>query len=180
MEDNKPSIFRRIFKGEKSNKFKSLIVAMLIIAILVIFLSSLVPTQKKENKTTDDQLKTFSSLEYCAQVENRLKNVLSKVKGIGELDVFVMVESGVSYKYLEETETQESENGVISSKVTIYETKNGSITSPVVEMEILPKIIGVLIIAEGAKDAKLKVTLSNVVSNILDVDLSKVEVLEGK
>jgi len=58
--------------------------------------------------------------------------------------------------------------------------KDGTITRPVVKIEKLPKIIGVLVIAKGAGDLKMKTTLTNIISSVLDTNISNVEVLEGR
>ena len=49
-----------------------------------------------------------------------------------------------------------------------------------VVVELLPKITGVLIVASGAKDIKMKNTLINTIAAILNISVSNVEVLEGK
>lgn len=134
-------------------------------------------------ESTKDDQNIISAIAYCEMVENRLISVLENVKGIGKVDAFVMVDESPTIKYLEERDVQnnniEGKDEVESIKTTIVLVKNGSVTSPVVVVEILPKITGVLVVAEGAKDIKLKTNLINIISSVLSVDVSKVEVMEG-
>ncbi len=185
MEEGKQSLFKKIFGSEGGKKkVKSAIVIVLAVIVAVIFLSSFLPKKESEKNQTsfDDLSSSFKSLEYCDALENRLERVLVNVKDIGRVNVFVMVESSPTFKYLEEVQEESGDagNSVTSKKTTVYEARNGTITSPVVELEILPKIVGVLIVATGAKDTKMKVTLTNIAATILSVDISKVEVLEGR
>ncbi len=184
------SFFKRLFskaeddKEKKTFSFKNLIVVILILVVLVIFLSTIFPKKKSSSESGLNGLSnSFKSLEYCEAVENRLECVLKNIEGVGKVEVFVMVDSSPTIKYLMEsnsTTNQNGESGSTSVQTTVYEARNGSIYSPVVEVEILPKIIGVLIVATGAKDSMLKATLTNIVSNVLSVNISNVEVVEGK
>ena len=168
-----------------SSKIKSFFVVFLVVVIIIIFASSF-KSDTKTDKVTKVDTKNISAMEYCEVVENRLVSVLENVKGIGNVDVFVMVDSSPTIKYLEETETQTVTNGASLDKqtelikTTIVMSKDGTITTPVVVVEILPKITGVLIVASGAKSVKFKTTLINITSSVLSVDISKVEVLEGR
>ena len=186
MDESKPSFFKRLFKGDEKTKgrLKLATAGILFAIVVIIFLSSFAGTKTSKTKTAEqNEEQTFLSLEYCKQLENRLKNVLTSVKGAGDVEVFVMVDSSPTYQYLSETEKSTSGQGestVVNEKVSIYETKNGSTSSPVVVNESLPKIIGVVVIAGGAGDAKLKATLKSIVASLLNVELSCVEVLEGK
>ena len=63
---------------------------------------------------------------------------------------------------------------------TIVLAKDGTLTYPIVVLEELPEILGVLIVAKGTGDVKTKINISNIVSSVLGVSVSNIEVLEGK
>ena len=174
------------FKNKKDGKFtglkngKILISVLLVVFIVIIFAGSFKTKNKSNNVVSNVNLK---SVEYCELVENRLCNVLRQMKGIGNVNVFLMVEEGPTIKYLEESKQENITQGeTINSSIetSVVLVKDGTVTNPVVVVELLPKITGVLIVASGAKDIKLKNTLINAVSAILNINVSKVEVLEGK
>ena len=176
-------VFNKIKNSEKG---KSTAILVIVIAvILVIFIGSF-SFDKKESSVSTKKVETkLTAMEYCNALENRLVNILENVKGIGKVEVFVMVDSSPEIKYLEEIDSSTNKNEKDSSitqdmKTSIVMSKNGSLSYPVVVIERLPKVTGVLIVSSGAKDVKLKTTLINVVSSILSVDISNVEVLEGK
>ena len=170
------------FLSKLKNRFKPLktiIVCVLSLVVVLIFASSFKSksvTKKQENLTSN-----FSSLEYCKMQENRLESVLGSVKGISNVKVFVMVSESPEIVFLQDT-NKNSQNTSQNESVqtTTVLVKNGSISQPVVKVERLPKITGVLIIAKGAGDLKIKTSLVNIVSSVLGANISNVEVLEGK
>lgn len=172
--------FKNIFNFKHA---KTILVAVLAVVVVIIFASSFMPT--KTRKTSNNSTNTNSyAMEYCKLIENKLENVLSSVKGAGNVKVMVMVDSSPTIKYLEEkdetTTTQGDGKVITETNTTVVFSKDGSSSKPIIVVEILPKITGVLIIASGAKDLKMKTTLTNVVSSVLGANISNVEVLEGK
>ena len=184
------SFFKRLFNkdseesGLKQGKVKMAIAVVLMIVIVLIFASSFTSEKSNNSQSSSKEVQNnLSAVEYCEVVENRLVNVLKNIKGVGAVDVFVMVDSSPTIKFLEETSTTTNKNGDSSTETiqtTIVMAKDGSLSQPVVMLELMPKITGVLVVASGAKDIKMKTTLVNVISSVLSVNISNVEVLEGK
>lgn len=184
------SIFKNIFvkknssKKQKNNTIKTIIVCCLILVIIIIFASSFKPVNTKKNeKISSQNLVYTSAMEYCLVMENRLINVLRGIKGISNINAFVMVEAGPTFTFLEEVKKDQNSNDTNQNntyQTSVVLVKNGSVSKPVVVVEKLPKITGVLIVAKGATDLKTKTTLINVVSSVLNVELSRVEIMEGK
>lgn len=126
-----------------------------------------------------------------SSIESRLEDILSKVEGVGEVSVTVTLENGPQFIYatdenLNETTTEEKEsNGsqrvttdTTNSVQTVLAQPEGiSGQEPVVVKEISASIGGVLIAAEGAKDARTKETLTRAVQTLLDIPAHKVSVL---
>jgi len=181
-ESNKLSV-KSVITGlfnKNTKKLKTIIVVFLVIIVCFIFLSSF-----KKDKTSNivETKKETSLMAYCEQQENRLEYVLGQIKGIENVRVFLITDSSPTIKYLEETKTESVEKDEKTSVVTetkIVMAKNGSLTSPVVVVEMYPKITGVLVVAKGAGEVKMKNNLINTISAILNIKVSCVEVLEGK
>ena len=167
----------------KGFKIKNIIVVILAIVVIFILMSSF--KDKKTNETTNTQLissSNSSALEYCEEVENKLINVLNSIKGINNVKVYVSVSEGPRIKYLEEinsNKTIEGDKITESNQSSIFEQKIDGDIKPIMVVETLPEIKGVLIIAKGA-DIRMQSTLANIVSSVLSVSVSKVEVMEGK
>ena len=157
---------------------KTIVVVILSLIVAVIFLSSF---KTKSSKSEDQKNETtLSALEYCKQQENRLESVLANVKGIKNVKVFVMVEESPEIVYLTDKTERKTGGETTGITTTAVVVRNGSITNCLVVVEKLPKIVGVMVIANGAGDLKMKTTLTNTISSVLGVNISNVEVMEGK
>ena len=182
MTENKNSKLKNFF--QKIKKFKGVeiaIVIVLISAMILIAISSF-STSKKEADS-----KTNTLEDYCANLEARLNQVLSKIEGVGEVSSMITLEGGFQQKlaYNEENSTTTGEkNGsttqnTSSSQSVIYITQNG-VETPLVLYEENPKIAGVVVVSSGAKDVKVKLDIIRAVSTLLNVQSSCIEVLVGK
>lgn len=182
MTENKNSKLKNFF--QKIKKFKGVeiaIVIVLISAMILIAISSF-STSKKEADS-----KTNTLEDYCANLEARLNQVLSKIEGVGEVSSMITLEGGFQQKlaYNEENSTTTGEkNGsttqnTSSSQSVIYITQNG-VETPLVLYEENPKIAGVVVVSSGAKDVKVKLDIIRAVSTLLNVQASCIEVLVGK
>ena len=183
-DQNKNQVFKNWLNKIKgkldTKKVKYLTVIILSVVVVFILLSS---STRSVKKTVTSQIETTTNSswrEYCESQEHRLEYVLSSIKGVDDVKVFIMVDTSPELTYLQNSTKTTSASASESYQTTAVEVKNGNITTPVVVLESLPKIVGVLVVAGGASDVKLKNTIANVVSSVVKVSLSSVEVLEGK
>ena len=88
-------------------------------------------------------------------MENKLKNVISKISGVGEANVIITLESGFTYEYATDTETKTITSGGTETTLTTQTVilVNGQ---PVVVKQIYPVVKGVVIVAKGAENFAVK------------------------
>ena len=112
---------------------------------------------------------------YVKQLEDKLSKTLSEVENVGSVSVIITVESGM--------ET------VLAMKTTVTETESGkeTIETPVmvngktvVLKENYPKIAGVLIVAQGAKEFAVLTRIQQATTSLLDINLNQIEILTKK
>lgn len=127
--------------------------------------------------------------EYAAYLEGKLKKMLESVRGVGEVEVMITLESSEE-RIVEkdmtaersQTEEQDSAGGTrtVSSLNTGYQTvyQEGSQGSPFVVKTITPKVEGVLVVAEGAGKGNMTGEITQVVQALFGVEAHKVKVLE--
>lgn len=127
--------------------------------------------------------------EYAAYLEGKLKKMLESVRGVGEVEVMITLESSEE-RIVEkdmtaersQTEEQDSAGGTrtVSSSNTGYQTvyQEGSQGSPFVVKTITPKVEGVLVVAEGAGKGNMTGEITQVVQALFGVEAHKVKVLE--
>lgn len=116
-------------------------------------------------------------------LEQRLESILSSVRGAGRVQVAVQYSESASTVYLMESETQQShsidgESQSQSAEETLTVGMVGE--TPVRVKEQLPKIQGVVVVAEGAADAVVKERLFQAVKSLLGIEAGQIAILEGE
>ena len=108
-----------------------------------------------------------------------------KVDGAGEVDVIINYESGTELvPALSETvKTSTDRNGDVSSETTDRNSEIATIresgdTAALIVKEIQPGVRGVLVVAQGAGDIRVRLQLLEAVQTFLNIGTDKVEVLK--
>lgn len=130
-----------------------------------------------------------SAEEYTAYLEGKLKKMLESVRGLGEVEVMITLESSEE-RIVEkdmtadrsQTEEHDSAGGTrtVSSSNTGYQTvyQDGSQGTPFVAKTITPKVEGVLVVAEGAGKGNMTSEITQIAQALFGVEAHKVKVLE--
>lgn len=172
--------FLKIIKRIKNIKHIEIYIALIVGLIIcgVYFLSI---GNKKEDginistKNANIEANFSSSQEYVTYLENKLENVITNVKGVSDTNVVITLEKGFEYIYVTEEETSMTTNGTQLTKISVV-TVNGQ---PVLKEEIYPLIKGVVIVAKGVNDVTVKMNVLSLVQTVIDVESSKINILEG-
>ena len=127
--------------------------------------------------------------EYTAYLEGKLKKMLESIRGLGEVEVMITLESSEE-RIVEkdmtaersQTEEQDSAGGTrtVSSSNTGYQTvyQENDQGSPFVVKTLTPKVEGVLVVAEGAGKGNMTSEITQIAQALFGVEAHKVKVLE--
>jgi len=178
----KKNIKSFIDKFKKMKKTELLIICILIILALFIYFNSnqlLGISSKNENDITT----TISSTnQYITDLETRLSNVLSKVHGAGNVSVMISIESGSEIVVATSSENKTNTSTGSSSSTQSSTTVEKPIIigdAPLILMEKLPKIKGVIVVAQGAENVQVRLELLRAVQALLDIDANNIEIFVG-
>ncbi len=123
--------------------------------------------------------------------EKDLENILSKIKGVGNVDVMITFASTV--EDVPAFQTERSENGTSErdsgggtreinqstlKETIIYEEIPGGGKKPVVVKKMMPEVKGVVVAADGAHDPVVRESICKAVQALLDVPLHRIQVFE--
>ncbi|EMT40397.1 hypothetical protein JCM16816_12370 [Thermoanaerobacter brockii subsp. lactiethylicus] len=183
----------------KDNKklVENLTVIFLIGLILLIGASALSkprPSNSNDNKELVlVNQKESSSEDYAQKLEKDLKNILSKIEGVGNVEVLITLNSDeevvAAMDVVESSTTTNEKDSSGGIRETIQtESNNRVVTSqdtsgqnaPIVLKRIMPEIRGVIVVADGAKDPRLRYELSSAVQTALGIPAYKVKVISSK
>ena len=168
--------FKVLYEKIKKVKHIEIYIAIgLALLLAIIYFSSL--RTPKENQTTQDDnlsINISSSQEYVANLENKLENVLAKVKGAGEVNVIVTLEKGFEYIYVTDEEIRTTSDGTTVTTINVIMVDG----EPVLKEEIYPVIGGIVVVADGASDVSVKLNMISIIQTITNIDNTKINIYE--
>ncbi|NCB91285.1 MAG: stage III sporulation protein AG [Clostridia bacterium] len=148
---------------------------------------------KNENGEQPDQNEMAAGSDIRMEYEQQLTQALSKVQGVGSVQVVITMES-TGRKIVEkdsptdmESTTQKDGEGLendsqstSSQETTVFEETDDGSQIPYVASETYPEIRGVLVIAEGGDDPVLVQQIQEAVMALFHVEAHKIKVLKMK
>lgn len=162
---------------------KLLILAIVLLIVIIVFWSASSKTTSSTIVTSSKSYGYTSTLEYCAELERKLQEVLSNVKGAGQVKVMITVDGSPELVYAKEEDAKVSSNSAgtttSSSSASPIIVTTGGESNALILTENLPEVKGVIVVSSGAKDVSIKMDILNAVSTLLNIDMDKVSVLQG-
>lgn len=127
---------------------------------------------------------------YEIQMEKRLKAILRQIHGVGEVEVMVTTTYGKEIVLAEDTTshsssttekdteggTRQVSNFDDQAKVVMKNNQTSSGNEPIVVKEKQPEIQGVLIIAQGAGNSRVKESITEAARTLLGIPAHRVTV----
>lgn len=187
-------------KGEKNDKKKiENIVFLIILLVITIIIINLIlggsNNTSKENNIENNTYKTLVQTNNetdSSELQVGLENILSTIKGVGQVKVFInysetsstqaMYDETTTTSTTEETDSSGGIRNVISTetqKEVIYSEEGGE-KKPVTEKILMPTIRGAIITAEGASNATVKSNIVSAVQAATGLTIDKIQVFEMK
>jgi len=188
--------------GKKNNKLQYFLI-LLLFGIAIMLISNIWSKNQNDPSTTPvfnqpnaqkdvaafgtgsskKQAKTMK--DYEEQYESELKDALEQIDGVGKVKVVVNVGSTESKVYEKNTTTPDQNGGErkvedLSQDEKLVIIRNGENETPIVTETKKPNIIGVLVVAEGAKNMTIQRWVKEAVARTFDVPDYKVSVFPKK
>ena len=170
---------------KKDKRFELCVYGVLVLAGILIYAATTVPKSNAENTGAAETQSIVCSSER--ETEERLKSVLSCIRGAGKVEVMITYDTGAQIVPAMSTDTQ---TGITQSAESVTENRTessrpvtvsqGGGNEALVLTEKQPIVRGVIVIAEGAADIAVRINLQNAVQTVLGIELSCIEVFEMK
>lgn len=173
------NLLSRLFlTGKKDRNLLLKLAGIIVIGILLMTFSNTWGSSKSNDPGTITA-DTVNSGDYYVNekaLEERLAVILGQISGAGEVKVAVSFATGkeVQYAYNTDSSTRESqEKNDIEENMGSDRESSQSLTlatdndNPVIVKEYMPEIMGVLVVATGARDAGVKQKIFEAVEGLL-------------
>lgn len=183
--------FMQKIKEKKLKRSDWLILVLAGILILIIALPTDTKEKKQAEKSKENISKENNTMEASKdEIERKLEDILEKIDGAGDVKVMITYQdSGTQVvekdKNTSENSLEESDStgGVRSTKEqqlqesTVYEEADAGNT-PFVSKELLPKVEGILIVASGGDNQKVKQNISEAILALFQVEAHRIKIVK--
>ena len=183
--------FMQKIKEKKLKRSDWLILVLAGILILIIALPTDTKGKKQAEEAKENISKENNTMEASKdEIEQKLEDILEKIDGAGEAKVMITYQdSGTQVVEKDKNtsansvEESDSTGGVRSTKEqqlqesTVYEEADAGNT-PFVSKELLPKVEGILIVASGGDNQKVKQNISEAVLALFQVEAHRIKIVK--
>lgn len=179
--------------NKEKRKVENLVFFLVLLVITLISINLIFKDKKKTNNTQtkkelvleNPDVEDSNSVE--TNIEEQLKNTLSKIKGVGDVEVLITYsESSKITPMYNETSTQsvteENDSNGGTRKIESYDSNkeivSDSNSEPITEKVTMPKMEGAVIIAKGADNTLVKNNIISAVEAATGLSTHKIQVFE--
>lgn len=124
--------------------------------------------------SSDDPSSIARKEDYETRMEQKLEELLGNVEGVGEVRVMLTFE-GTGEKQVEKDRTATADE---SSEETVYEEHGSSDRTPYVTSETNPKVEGVLVIAQGGGNSRIKQEILEAAQALFGIEAHKIKIMK--
>ena len=188
-------VMDRLRKLMENGKYRKILIAVGIGAILLIFLSSYFPKGDKAAEP-EEPAETAASLtaeEYTRELEASLTQIIEGIEGAGATKVMVTIEKGVEQVYATEQKkstqtTQDNLSGEgeknqakddVETNYIIVEDADGAQKALAVT-QVQPVVKGVVIVCEGGDNPSVQQRVTDAVTTALNLSSARVCVVKSQ
>ena len=158
---------------KKRNKSDFAVLILLGVMVMIVAMPAGAKQSQKETQTQEqkEQLQTQDS--YKEQLQQQLKELLEHMDGVGKTRVMLTF----SDEGTDQLDKNVTKDGNKKEETTVvYDT--GDTRQPYVICRQMPKIEGVVVVAQGGGNAKTVTEISNAVMSLFPVEAHKVVVVK--
>jgi stage III sporulation protein AG len=185
----------KVTDQSKKQKLWIWLIVLLVIGVFLMILSSLVPANELPSQTaapTKADTSPATVADYEKWYQQSLVSVLRQVVGIGDVAVFVNVDSideVVVEKNRQDTQqvmNEQDQKGAVRETTEMKRDGqvaligSGTDQQPLIVKKVKPRIRGVLVVADGIENLTLKKMVVEAVERTLDVPSHRISVLPRK
>lgn len=167
-----------IFSSIKKDKKTLMIILIGIVGIIFLIISNYSVSDNidsNEDNISDNVTHTVSVDEIEQKLENRLIQLISSVKGVGNVHVMVTVASAGEYVYAENKQyNSDSDSSSSDTEIVIYE-QNDTETGLIISIRS-PDVLGVAIVCEGGDSSVVRSEITDLVTSLFGIGSDRVYV----
>lgn len=182
---------KKVWKKWDKSQWTILILTGILLMVVAIPTEERKENESKIQENQEQQIQELTSQkDYARELEVKLKDTLSKINGVGQVEVMITLED-MGESVVEKDQTNETsdlqetdstggvrrEQNVQTTRATVY-GEEGDQKSPFVGKEMMPKVSGVLVVAQGGENTVVKQNISEAVMALFQIDVNRIKVVK--
>ena len=181
------TILSKFINDNNKKQIENIVIIIILLVIVIIVINRLF-NGEEDIPITSNVETNITNISNNDELENKLKNILSSISGVGMVEVMISYSNTTMqvpmYNLKESTTTVEEQdvNGgkrmteeVNNEQSIIFEEKSNT-KIPAVKQTIMPEVIGVIVVAEGASNSIIKENIKNAVTAVLNIPSHRIQV----
>ncbi len=185
------NFLEKIKNGERKKMLENSVIFLMLFIIIIIVMNTLfVPSKKEETENISAVIEVSNNKNDS--LDNKLEEIIALIDGVGKVNVMISYLNGVEQipmydEKISTTITEESDNAGGTRKTSqtnnehniIFEEQNNK-KAAVIKQTVMPEIIGVIVVAEGANNIKVKENIINAVEATVNIPTHRIQVFARK
>ncbi len=167
--------FKSRFWPPRKDQLLILILVGLLLAVVAIPVDDREKRGNQELKQTEQgEEETEAATDYESRMEQKLEELLGSVEGVGNVRVMLTFEGTGERKVEKDTSlTADSQQ-----EETVYEEYGSSERTPYVTSETNPQVEGVLVIAQGGGNSRIKQEIIEAAQALFGIEAHKIKIMK--
>lgn len=158
----------------KKDQLLILVLFGLLLAVIAVPVEERKETEaiRQENGQSEDI--STEERSYEQEMERKLEELLGQVQGVGQVRVMLTFQGTGEKKVEKDASASEEEH----REETVYEERGSSERTPYVTSESNPKVEGVLVIAQGGGNSRIRQEILEAAQALFGVDAHKIKIMK--
>ena len=170
---------RKLRSGEQLPKKNHLLLILLAGILLLVVTFPDVRSKPSADESEDGSASVMNEntdlQKYADNLEKEIAGILSRVEGVGEVEVMITLKSG-NRKIVEKDERSTRDDA--AEETSVYRQNADGSSEPYVNTELSPGIEGVAVIAEGGGSPVVRQEITEAVQALFDVEAHKIKIMK--
>lgn len=151
--------------------------------VILVITIGLVLMNIPSNKNTESEIininsSTIESHPETEETENKLKFILGRISGVGEVDVMLTLACGQQTIYQVDSESTIEQDRTSNQTQTVIVSDSNRANTGLIARVDSPKYMGAIIVCKGGGDPSVQLAVIDAVSKALGLSSDKISVLK--
>ncbi len=129
-----------------------------------------------QNKAKNEILE-FDIKRYESDLEKKLSDMLSQISGVEKTSVMITFKDCGRNVYSQDEQLEKSETNLKGTSKPVLKNSSSGTEEPILIKTELPKIAGVLVVAQGAEEAKVRENIKESIKAVLNLSANNISVV---